>query len=396
MKYDEVIKDLTSQGKFKINLGLERIASLMELLDNPQDKIKCIQVAGTNGKGSVCTSIASILSHSGYKIGLYTSPHIFDYTERIKMGDDCISESDFIEYYELIIKIAEKNEIYPTEFEILTAMMYKYFYDKGVDIAIIETGLGGRFDATNIIKSNLCAVITHIDLDHTERLGDTKSKIAFEKSGIIKPNSVVITSQKYEVIKNRADELNSRLLYVNKSIDFKYKKEFVLKGEHQIENLALVVTVIKTIFPSINSEIILKGLKNVKNPCRFQYIKEKNLIIDGAHNPNCFQALMLSLDEYFPNVKRNYIFGCLKTKDYKNMVKYLISDKNLNKLYIYSFNNPNACTFDDISKVSSVKCESLYSKDEINEIAKNYLTVICGSFYMINELVDKEVIFKLS
>ena len=173
MNYDEAIKLLTSQGKFKIKLGLERISGVLEKLGNPQDKLKCIHVAGTNGKGSVCAIIASVLQNAGMKVGLYTSPHIFEYTERIKINGIDISKEDFAKYVEAVCF----DDL--TEFEVLTAVMFKYFADNNVDVVVLETGLGGRFDATNVIKSNLCAIITHSDLDHTERLGNTKSKIAF-------------------------------------------------------------------------------------------------------------------------------------------------------------------------------------------------------------------------
>ena len=393
MDYITAIKDLASQGKFRIELGPDRISALLNLMGNPQDKIKCIQVAGTNGKGSVCTMLAAILNSAGYKTGLYTSPHIFDYTERIRINDSSISETDFAKYYSDIIKIAEENDLNPTEFEILTAVMFKYFYNNEIDIAIIETGLGGRLDATNIVKSNLCSIITHIDLDHTDRLGCTKEEIAFEKAGIIKSNSFVITGEGYEAIKKRADETNSMLIITHPCIEDKYINSLALKGEHQKENLALVLTAVETVFPQIDNETIISGLKKVKNPCRFQYIKNKNLIIDGAHNPNCFEALRRNLDEYFPDTKRNYIFGCLNTKDYKKMLSYIETDSNLNKLYFYPFKNANSCSYEELSKVCSVESSLLKSKAEIDAIAEENLTVICGSFYMINELVDKDVVF---
>lgn len=395
MNYDEAIKDLTSQDKFVINLGLDRISELLDLLGNPQDKIKCIQVAGTNGKGSVCTILASLLKEAGFKTGLYLSPHIFDYTERISINGIPISKIQFAKYYSMIVDLAEKNEIFLTEFEILTVIMFKYFCDEKAEVVIVETGLGGRFDATNVLKTNLCSVITHIDLDHTDRLGDTKEKIAFEKAGIIKPNSLVITAEGYEAIKDKSDEMNAMLILVSPCEDREYTEALSLKGEHQKENLSLALSAIQTIFPKINKQTILTALKKVKNPCRFQYIKEKNLIIDGAHNPNCFQALRKNLDLYFPNIKRNYIFGCLNTKNVKEMVSYIESDSELNELYIYQFNNPKSCTFKEISGLCSISCKELTDSREVSNIAKEHLTVICGSFYMINELIDEQYVIQL-
>ena len=191
--YNEAVNLLTSAGKFRISLGLDRMEKLLELIGNPQDKLDYIHVAGTNGKGSVCSILSSVLTESGKKVGLYTSPHIFKYTERIQINGAVITDEDFARYVFEISELADKNNIDLTEFEILTAVMFKYFADEKVDVVVLETGLGGRFDATNVIKRNLCSVITHIDFDHTDRLGDTLEKIAFEKAGIIKPNCPCIS-----------------------------------------------------------------------------------------------------------------------------------------------------------------------------------------------------------
>lgn len=390
MNYCEVLEDITSQKKFHINLGLERISKILDILGNPQDNLKCIQVAGTNGKGSVCTILASILKEAGYKTGLYTSPHIFDYTERIKINGTDISKDNFSNYYFNIIELSEKYNIQLTEFEILTAIMYKYFSDNKIDIAIIETGMGGRFDATNVLKENVCSIITHIDLDHTERLGETKDKIAYEKAGIIKPNSLVITSEGYEVIKDKTDETNSTLILVQPDVPQIYLDALSLKGTQQRENFALVLSAIKTVFKDISDEIIINGLEKVKNPCRFQYIKEKNLLIDGAHNPDCFRVLRKNLDYYFPNQKRQYIFGCLNTKDYKKMIDTVIDDSNLKEFFVYHFNNINSYTYEEIKKLYP-NIKELKSSDDI-KYSDDYLTIICGSFYMIKELVNKEEI----
>ena len=290
--YKNAIDLLTSQGKFYINLGLDRISSVLDLLGNPQDNLKCIHVAGTNGKGSVCAIIASILNCAGIKTGLYTSPHIFEYTERIKINGVDISKDDFANYVFEIVKIADENNIHLTEFEILTAVMFKYFSDNNVEVVVLETGLGGRFDATNVIKSNLCAIITHIDLDHTERLGNTRSKIAFEKAGIIKPDCPIFTCEGYEEIKDKADECNSLFVMV---APFEDPTNLSLKGTCQQENLSLALTAVRHVFPNISEEIIQEGIKNVKHPCRFQICKD-DLVIDGSHNPNGGMALGESLD----------------------------------------------------------------------------------------------------
>lgn len=381
--YDDTVKILTSSGKFHIKLGLERITKILELLDNPQDNLKCIHVAGTNGKGSVCAITASILKEAGIKTGLYSSPHIFKYTERIKINNTDIPDEIFSKYVEEICKLADENNINLTEFEILTAVMFKYFYDEKVEVVVLETGLGGRFDATNVIKTNLCSIITHIDLDHTDRLGDTKDKIAFEKAGIIKPNCPVITSEGYEVIKDKADECNSLFIMVSPYEDI---SDLALKGTCQQENLSLALAAIRHLFPDISQEIIIKGLKNVQHPCRFQFIKEKMLLIDGAHNPNGISALKESLDKYFPDKKRRFIFGCLKTKDYPKMIKILF-DKN-DEIYFYHFNNTNSAAFEELQKVCEYKAKPFVSFDKF-DIKEDTLTIVCGSFYMMNEILPK-------
>ena len=381
--YKNAIDLLTSQGKFYINLGLDRISSILDLLGNPQDNLKCIHVAGTNGKGSVCAIIASILNCAGIKTGLYTSPHIFEYTERIKINGVDISKADFANYVFEIVKIADENNIHLTEFEILTAVMFKYFSDNNVEVVVLETGLGGRFDATNVIKSNLCAIITHIDLDHTERLGNTRSKIAFEKAGIIKPDCPVFTCEGYEEIKDRADECNSLFVMV---APFEDPTNLALKGTCQQENLSLALTAVRHVFPNIPEEIIQEGIKKVKHPCRFQICKD-NLIIDGSHNPNGAMALRESLDLYFPNSKRCFVFGCLRNKDYKKMMEILFSKGD--EIYFYHFNNQNSCSIKELQESCEFPSKIFKSLDKLPQ---DYLKIVCGSFYMLNEIIPQSLV----
>lgn len=384
--YENAVELLTSQGKFYINLGLERISAILELLGNPQDNLKCIHIAGTNGKGSVCAIIASILDKAGMITGLYTSPHIFNYTERIKISGSDISQEDFAKYVFMICELADKNKIHLTEFEILTAVMFKYFSDNNVDVVVLETGLGGRFDATNVIKNNLCSIITHIDKDHTERLGNTLSEIANEKAGIIKPNCPVITAEGYEAIRDKADECNSLLLMIAPYEDIEY---LALKGTCQQENLSLALAAVRLVFPQISQDVIIEGLKKVKHPCRFQYIEDKNLIIDASHNPNGALALRESLDFYFPNTKRRFIFGCLKNKDYKEMMRILFSKGD--EIFFYHFNNQNSCTIEELQESCEYLSHTFISLDELLK-ADNTLTIICGSFYMLNEILTEDII----
>ena len=381
MNYDDAIKLLTGQGKFYINLGLERIEAILKLLGNPQDKLKCIHIAGTNGKGSVCAIIAEILKDAGITTGLYTSPHIFDYTERIKINGEDISKTDFTFYLDKICNLADKNNIHLTEFEILTAIMFDYFNDKNVDVVILETGLGGRFDATNIIKKNLCAIITHIDYDHTERLGSSLEKIAFEKAGIIKENCPVFVFEGYEVFKDTADKKNSLLVMVS---PVENTTNLALKGLYQQENLSLALAAVRYLFPKISENTIQNAIAKVKHSFRFQYFQEKNMIIDAAHNPNGVTALKQSLDYYFPGIKKRFIFGCLKNKDYKNMISNLFTPED--EIYFYHFNYPNSAEINDLIKVCPYPAKEYTQKFDYKD---GKLTVICGSFYMLKEIISK-------
>ena len=374
MNYADSIKLITSKNNFYIDLSPDRISSALEKLGNPQDDLKYIHVAGTNGKGSVCTMLESILREAGYKTGLYTSPHIWNYTERIKVNGEEIPEEVFAQYIE---QIADLN-IHLTEFEILTITMFLYFKEQNADIVILETGLGGRFDATNVIKQNLCSIITHIDLDHTERLGNTKDKIAFEKAGIIKSNSAVITSEGYEAVRDKADEMNSMFILASPFVNPEFIQALALKGNHQVENLALVITAINYLFKDIDDKTILEGLKKVKNPCRFEYIEEKNLIIDASHNPNGIQALRDNLDWFYPESERRFVFGCLKNKDYEKMMKILF--RNSDEIYLNEFDYPNAARYNELIK----KCPYPAQKYETETVlTPDKLNIICGSFYMI-------------
>lgn len=400
--YKQAIDILTSQGKFHIKLGLERVLQMLELMGNPQKSLQFIHVAGTNGKGSVCAMLSAIIGINGLRVGLFTSPHVFEYTERIKINDVEIEKEIFAQLVNDIVKLADKSEVHLTEFEILAVVAFKYFVGNNVDIVLLETGLGGRLDATNVIDNNICSIITHIDLDHTERLGDTIDKIAYEKAGIIKENCPVIVSHSnlgFGTINTVAKEKKSEIIIVQEGQNLLLEK-FALKGTYQAENLALVLSAINILRQNgfnISPKVIDEGLKRVNHPCRFQYLEKENILIDGAHNPNGTKALRESLDYYFPNQKIKYIFGCLKNKKYSQMLKNLFSpskgsgEEKYNtqiftpEIYFYHFDNPNSCTCEELASV----CEM--DSKPFNEFKKedNTLTVICGSFYMIKELLSK-------
>lgn len=402
MNYEQAKELLTSQGKFYINFGLERIQSILKLIGNPQEKIKIIHVAGTNGKGSVSSILANILKCAGYKTGLYTSPHLVEYTERIKINNIDISKEDFAAYIEKICTIAEKKNIHLTEFEILTAIAFKYFADNKVKIAVIETGLGGRFDATNVCKKPILSIITSISLDHTDRLGNTIEKIAFEKAGIIKPKSTIITeisNKGFKIIKNTAEEKKAKLIVATNYVNMNFengnnyvsiediKCEFPLLGLYQKANLSIVLQAVD--FLKIKTEAVIEGLKTAKWPARLEYIKDKNLLIDGAHNPDAAKELRKSLDYYFNNQKRIFLYSTLNTKDYKEIAKILFNEDD--EIYYYEFNNKNAISFEEYKNNNpQIRNIKQFNKDQLKDfLLKPELKIVTGSLYMIGELYNE-------
>lgn len=409
--YLNAINLITSREKFHICLGLDRISKMLELLGNPQDRLNIIHVAGTNGKGSVCAILSSILTAAGFKTGLYTSPHITEYTERIKINNRDISKTDFAYLITDISAIASEHDIYLTEFEILTTAAYKYFADKETDICIIETGLGGRLDATSAINTNLLSVITSISLDHTDRLGDTIEKIAYEKAGIIKTNAPVLISAEnkgFHTIEQIAKEKNSPVLTPQNSVELCFengknyavvhnkKYAFNLLGLWQKENLELALGAIDYLKNAkyghcfdIPDSAVQKGLETVSWICRMQYIPKYNILIDGTHNPDGARVLRQSLDYYFPEKKRVWVYGSLTTKDYKTVMQTLFNRQD--EVYFYDFDYPNAVSFKELQNNTDSICSpiGLRELEYLSQENKQALIIISGSFYMIGQILKK-------
>lgn len=405
--YEDAVKELTSKGKFYISLGLERVSAVLELLGNPQENLKIIHVAGTNGKGSTSRILSEVLKTAGYKVGLYTSPHLLKYTERIKIDNLDISDDEFSERAFEVMNLADSNSIHLTEFEILTVLAYKYFFDKKVDIIIMETGLGGRLDATNAISKNLFSIITSISIDHKDRLGDTIDKIAFEKAGIIKKNCPVLIStanKGYEVVKKRAKSVKSMIYTPEIEVQLAFendanfaifnnsKYEFSLLGLWQKDNLELVleaINILKVYGFSIDENSIKKALKSVIWPARLQYIKNRNIIIDGAHNEDAAIKLRESLDFYFPDKQRTWIYGSLNTKEYEKIVNALFRKED--EIYFCHFENKNSISFNEIIKCTEYKINSVNickAENILNNNDSNHVTIITGSFYMVGEMLS--------
>lgn len=387
---------LRSHEKFHIKLGLERIEKILNLLDNPQDKYKIIHIAGTNGKGSTSKIINEILLNSKIRTGLFTSPHLFSYEERIKVNNENITPYVFNKLVNEVDSLAQKEGIELSEFELLCAVAFYYFFIKGVSYVVLETGLGGLYDATNIIKNSL-SVITTIDFDHKERLGDNIEQIASQKAGIIKENSkvVVLNSNKgFDIIKKTADEKHAQLIEADeiKTVfeeDKNYvilnneKTEFNLLGSHQAQNLSLALSAVNNLDIEIEESAIKKALKDVTWHFRAEYIKDKNILIDSAHNPQGANALRQLLDDNFKDSKKIFIFGCLKNKEYEKMLDSLIQAED--ELYFMEFDYPSALKFDELDKKYNAK--KVQSLDEI--IKQDGLKVLCGSIYMLGNILKE-------
>lgn len=402
LTYKNAVEMLQSQSKFYISLGLERILKILDLTGNPQNKTKIIHVAGSNGKGSVSSVLANILKSASYKTGLYTSPHLIEYTERIKINNKDISEDDFALYIEKICSVADSNNINLTEFEILTACAYLYFYENKTDIAVIETGLGGRYDATNTVENKLLSVITSISLDHTDRLGDTIDKIAYEKAGIITKSSNVVVSSCNEglnIIKEVCEKQNSVIHFAPLDVETVFengqnyliynaeKYEFPLLGLYQKKNMALVLKAVEFLNDNsfnIPGSALKQGLKTVQWHARLEYIKDKNILLDGAHNPDAAIELRKSLDFYFKNQQRIFIYSTLSTKDYKTINKILFRPED--KIYYYEFNHNNAVSYNEyILNTNSNNIFKFHPEELTSILNSEELKIVTGSLYMIGE-----------
>lgn len=395
--FEEAVKILTSKGKFHISLGLERVQSLLELFENPQDSLNVVHVAGTNGKGSTCAMLSSVLTCAGYKTGLYTSPHLVEYSERIKINGENISKQDFSDLLIGIISKAEENNIFATEFELLTVACFVWFKRENVDIAIIETGLGGRLDATNIVKKPLISIITTIDIDHTDRLGNTIEQIAFEKSGIIKDNVPIITlndNNGIDIIKEVSRSNASPLILTQYDINQNQYK-LSLSGIWQVKNLSLVLKAIDLLNNSkfkITETAIKQGLETTVWPCRFQYIKDKKTLLDGAHNFSGAKLLRESLDKYFPDKKFIWIYGSINTKDFKSIIKELFRPEDT--IICSDFNSKSAVNPELIIK--EIDNQNIYITNTVKEafekanllLNKDSLIVCAGSLYMLGEVLE--------
>lgn len=327
-------------------LGLERTYELLELLGNPQKKLKIIHVAGSNGKGSTCAMLDEILRRAGYRTGLYTSPYILSFCERMRVNGEDISGERLAEVTEHVKALADSMEDHPSQFEMVTAIALQYFYESGCDIVVLEVGMGGATDSTNAIDAPEVAVITNIGLEHTEYLGDTLEKIATVKGGIIKSGchavcydgAAEVSSTIAEICCEKQVPLNqldfSQLEPVSQSLegqDFRWKGQpyrVKLTGPHQLCNAAVVLETVETLRTrgwKISETAVREGLENVSWPARMEVLQMQPLmIVDGGHNPQCALMLKESLHQLLPNRKVVFLAGVLADKDYPQIFELLM------------------------------------------------------------------------
>lgn len=381
--------------------GLDNIKKLCDFFGNPQDKIKTIHIGGTNGKGSTSNMLASVLQESDYKIGLYNSPHLVDFTERIKVnGENC--DKEFV--YEFIQKLKQlPSEIQPSFFEFTTIMAFEYFYKKNVDFAIIEVGLGGRLDSTNIIKP-LISAITNVQLDHQDLLGETIEEIAFEKAGIIKEKIAVISGDEKdsvkEIIINKAKELNSEFI---DATTIETSLESDLKGKYQKKNIRVVLALVDGLRKqglTISDENVKSGLLNVYNNTNFigrwfEFSKNPLTICDTGHNKDGLMEVFGQLKEY--SQKKHIVLGFVTDKKIEEVLVLLPKDDR------YYFVKPavnrgrNPETYEDLLKKSKISYKIFQTVQDGYLSAKQNCTAdemifIGGSNFVVGEFLEKNLL----
>ncbi|MFA7421683.1 MAG: folylpolyglutamate synthase/dihydrofolate synthase family protein [Melioribacteraceae bacterium] len=420
MEIKPALDKLYSLHQFGIKLGLESTLLLLDQIGNPHKKLKCFHIAGSNGKGSTASFIASILVEHGFKVGLYTSPHFVRFNERIKINGREISDEKIVQFISKLEKYID--ECRPTFFELTTALAFEHFAEENVDYAVIETGLGGRLDATNVIDP-LASVITSISLEHTTHLGNTIEKIAFEKAGIIKKKKPVfigaVTQVAENVIIDKANEENSEC-YISKDFVVKNENHIAVKvkgnhftiyntpllGDHQLMNAALAIKAvsetIENIKPLMVSRGIQKVLQNSKIEGRYEVFNDyPRIIFDSAHNPEGVGVFV----EQFKKEYRNYeekilIFGAMKDKSIGSMLSCLLPF--FDQIIVTSIQDERAANPEEIKvlvdnpKIKAVDLDSAFKYlSDFLKTPKNACLVVLGSMYLLGEIKSKIIEKKL-
>ena len=417
MNYTEALEYIHGVSWTFCKPGLERIGELCERLGHPEKKLKFIHVAGTNGKGSTSSMLDSVLRKAGYKTGLYTSPYIRVFNERMRINGENISNDELATLTEYIKPIADQMADNPTEFELITALAFEYFARNNCDVVILEAGMGGRLDSTNIIDTSVLSIITGIALDHTAFLGDTVEKIATEKAGIIKENTPVLYGGADEnakaIIKAKAKEMRSEFQCVDYG-NLKIKKieldgstfdfgnfanlKIKLLGAYQPRNASIVVSAVEILRKNgfeISEETLREGLSTAEWQGRFEILSREPLIIfDGAHNPQGIEAAVESIKLYFKEEKVCIVTGVLRDKDYTHIAKMLSTVAM--QAFTFTPDSPRALDASDYAAtLCSAGINAIPSENvgEALSMAKTFATakkcpIICvGSLYAYAEII---------
>jgi dihydrofolate synthase / folylpolyglutamate synthase len=389
---------------FGVELGLERIERLLNDLDNPQQKVPIIHVAGSNGKGSTCAYLSSVLTAAGYRVGRYTSPHLVSWCERITLNGQDIPPSEF---HQLLVKVTEAidpNHVSPTQFEVITAAAWLYFAQQQVDVAIMEVGLGGRLDATNVCDRPLVAVITSLSREHWQRLGNTLAEISFEKAGILKPGAPAVFAPQpapaAAVLRARAAQLSCPVTWVDPTLSQNYSLS--LPGEHQQINAALAIATFHILQQQgwkISEDQIIHGLATTEWRGRLQWTTWQNrrLLIDGAHNPAGAKMLRQYVSEQQQG-SIDWVIGMIAGKDHADVFKELLKEGD--RLYLVPVPEHTPADLQEMPQIAQTACprlahcavygdviEGLEAALKTNFGQTNAMTVLCGSLYLIGHFL---------
>ena len=418
MTYDEAIKYIHGVSNFFCKPGLDRVTELCQGLGNPQKELKFIHVGGTNGKGSVSSMLSSVLTEAGYRVGLYTSPYILEFNERMRVNGRNIENERLADLTERVKAVADKMTDSPTEFELITAIAFQYFKEEKCDVVVLEVGMGGRLDATNIIDDPALSIITGIALDHTAFLGDTIEMIAAEKAGIIKDGSIALwggdNKDAEAVIQTEATKKQSILYRTDYStlkimtadlngtaFDYKGRQDIQisLPGGYQPRNACIVIDAIDLINGrgfTVSEEALLTGLKKARWPARFEIIDtEPTVIFDGAHNPQGVRATVDSIKGYFGDKRVVILTGVLRDKDYMAITDAI--SEVADSVYTLTPDNPRALSgseLADIYRAKGIKATPCSAVREaltqaVGEAKEKDTPLVClGSLYLSGEVYN--------
>ncbi len=414
------LEKIHSLDKFGSRPGLDRIKKFLDILGNPQDSLKFIHVAGTNGKGSVCALLSSVLCSAGYKTGLFISPYIVDFRERIQINGEMVSQKILDDAVEKTFPIVEKlrdEGCIITEFEYVMALEFYIHKNAGCDVVVLETGMGGLLDCTNVIKPPLCSVITKIGLDHTAVLGGTIEEITLQKCGIIKSGSIAVASKQceevmrliekncleknVEIIKSENTEINiiEESITETKFVYNGFEITLPFVGEHQIENARTALSTVEVVkkYFNITDKNIRDGFKNAVNPARFELLSENPMIIlDGAHNPDGISALRRAVEKFNTKKSSVLILGMLADKDSKSSIKIL--EGIFDAVYTVPVNNARSLNSEELAKRCGPYFKEVKAFNDVNSALKSAsdravkndsLIVIAGSLYLASEIRPK-------